>query len=70
MITSEDSFFLYQLSSRVEYIDVGSRGGKDHGICAKISALVSVTRLRTHEAMGTPYIGHIFDTIHGSIIFI
>ena len=70
MITFEESFFLCQFSSRVEYMDAGSHGGKDRGICAKIPALVSVTRLWRHEAMGTPYIGQMFDTIHGAIIFI
>ena len=70
MITFEDSFFLCQFSSIVEYMDAGSHGGKDRGICAKNSAIVPVTWLRHHEAMCTPYIGQMFDTIHGAIIFI
>ena len=51
-------------------MDAGSHGGKDRGICAKNSALVSVTWLRHHEAMCTPYICQMLDTIHGAIIFI
>ena len=70
MITFEDSFFLCQFSSIVEYMDAGSHEGKDRGKCAKNSALVSVTWLWHHEAMSTPHISQMFDTIHSAIIFI
>ena len=51
-------------------MDAGSHEGKDRGKCAKNSALVSVTWLWHHEAMSTPHISQMFDTIHSAIIFI